>query len=85
MRTPTASDQNAYNTRSKGRTIVNLRAALSDFDLGGVKTELSAWVRNLGNEKNPSNFIDFGPGFGGLTLGYFPDPRTYGVTFGVRF
>ena len=85
LRTPTASDQNAYNTRSKGRTIVNLRAALSDFDLGGVKTELSAWVRNLGNEKNPSNFIDFGPGFGGLTLGYFPDPRTYGVTFGVRF
>lgn len=85
LRTPTASDQNAYNTRSKGRTIVNLRAALSDFDLGGVKTELSAWVRNLTNEKNPSNFIDFGPGFGGLTLGYFPDPRTYGVTFGVRF
>ena len=85
LRTPTASDQNAYNTRSKGRTIVNLRAALSDFDLGGVKTDLSAWVRNLGNEKTPSSFIDFGPGFGGLTLGYFPDPRTYGVTFGVRF
>lgn len=85
LTTPTKSDQNAYNTRSKGRTIVNLRAALSDFDLGGVKTEISAWVRNLTKEENPSNFIDFGPGFGGLTLGYFPDPRTYGVTVGVRF
>lgn len=85
LRTPTASDQNAYNTRSKGRTIVNLRAALSDFDLGGVKTEISAWVRNVTKEQSPSNFIDFGPGFGGITLGYFPDPRTYGVTFGVRF
>ncbi|MFM7028250.1 MAG: TonB-dependent receptor [Chakrabartia sp.] len=85
LTTPTASDQNAYNTRSKGRTIVNLRAALSDFDLGGVKTEISAWVRNVTKEHNPSNFIDFGPGFGGITLGYFPDPRTYGLTFGVRF
>jgi len=85
LRTATASDQNAYNTKSDGRTIVNLRAALSDFNIGGVKTELSAWVRNLTKENSPSNFIDFGPGFGGLTLAYFPDPRTYGLTLGVRF
>jgi iron complex outermembrane recepter protein len=85
LRTPTASDQNAFNTRSKGRTIINLRAALSDFALGGVKTEIAGWVRNLTKEDSPSNFIDFGPGFGGLTLGYFPDPRTYGLTVGVKF
>ncbi|MBK8630981.1 MAG: TonB-dependent receptor [Sphingomonadales bacterium] len=83
--TPTLSDQNAHNTKSDGRTIVNMRAALTDFDLGGVKTEISAFVRNLTKEDSPSNFIDFGPGFGGLTLGYFPDPRTYGVTLGVKF
>jgi iron complex outermembrane receptor protein len=83
--TPTASDQNAHTTKSKGRTIINMRAALSDFDLGGVKTEISAFVRNLTKEQDPSNFIDFGPGFGGLLLGYFPDPRTYGVTLGVKF
>ena len=29
--------------------------------------------------------IVVGAGFGGLTLGYFPDPRTYGATFGVKF
>lgn len=85
LRTPTPSDQNAFNTRSKGRTIVNLRAALSEFELGGVKTEVAAFVRNLTNEDDPSNFIDFGPGFGGLTLGYFPDPRTWGVSVGIRF
>lgn len=83
--TPTPSDQNAYTTRSKGRTIVNLRAALSDFEIGGVKTEIAAFVRNLTKEDNPSNFIDFGPGFGGLTLGYFPDPRTWGISAVVRF
>ena len=83
--TPTASDQNAHNTRSPGRTIVNMRLALSDFDLGGTKASLAAFVRNLTKEDSPSNFIDFGPGFGGLTLGYFPDPRTWGVTLGVEF
>ena len=85
LTTPTASDQNAFNTRSPGRTIVNLRAALTDFAIGGVKTEIAAFVRNLTQEDRPQNFIDFGPGFGGLTVGYFPDPRTYGVTVGVRF
>lgn len=83
--TPTPSDQNAHNTRSPGRTIVNMRLALSDIDLGGVKASIAGFVRNLTKEDSPSNFIDFGPGFGGLRLGYFPDPRTWGVTAGIEF
>jgi iron complex outermembrane receptor protein len=83
--TPNASAQNANNTKSKGRTIVNLRAAVSEVPLGGAKAELALWVKNLTKERDPSNFIDFGPGFGGLTVGYFPDPRTYGLTLGVKF
>ena len=42
-------------------------------------------MRNLTKEADPSNFIDFGPGFGGILLGYFPEPRTFGVTAGIRF
>jgi len=79
------SDQNAHNTRSPGRTIVNMRLALSEIQLGGTKASLAGFVRNLTKEDSPSNFIDFGPGFGGLTLGYFPDPRTWGVSLGVEF
>ena len=75
----------AGNTRSPGRDIVNVAARISELNIGGAKTELSFWVRNLTQEDKPTNFIDFGPGFGGLTLGYFPDPRTYGATFGVKF
>lgn len=85
LTTPTPSDQNAFNTRSKGRTLVNLRAAVSDFEIGGAKVEIAGFVRNLTKENDPSNFIDFGPGFGGLTLGYFPDPRTWGLSIGARF
>lgn len=75
----------ASNTRSPGRDIVNVAARISEFNVGGARTELSFWVRNLTKEDRPTNFIDFGAGFGGLTLGYFPDPRTYGATFGVKF
>lgn len=80
-----ASDQTAYNTRSPGRTIVNLRATVSEVMLGDVAASLSVFVRNLTKEDAPSNFIDFGRSFGGLTVGYFPDPRTFGVTAGVKF
>ena len=83
--TANPSEQNANNTRSPGRSIVNLRAGIAEVPLGGGKGEFSLWVRNLTKERDPQNFIDFGPGFGGLTVGYFPDPRTYGLTFGVRF
>ena len=83
--TAARSDQNAYNTQSPGRTIVNMRLALSEIQIGGAKASLSGFVRNLTKEDSPSNFIDFGPGFGGLTLGYFPDPRTWGVTLGIEF
>ena len=81
----TPSDQNANNTRSPGRTIVNASARVSEIPLGAGRGEVSLWVRNLTKEDDPTNFIDFGPGFGGLTVGYFPDPRTYGVTVGFRY
>ncbi len=80
------SDQVAGTTRSKGRTVVNLRATVADISLGGGKTlDVSGFVRNLTKEADPSNFIDFGPSFGGIVLGYFPEPRTFGVTAGIKF
>ena len=82
---PTASDQVAGSSQSQGRTIVNLRATVAEVPLSGVEADLSLFVRNLTKEDNPSNFIDFGPGFGGILLGYFPEPRTFGVTAGVKF
>ncbi len=80
---PTA--QVASNSESDGRTIVNLRAIASEIPLGGVDATFALWVRNLTQEDNPSNFIDFGPAIGGILLGYFPEPRTFGATLGVEF
>ena len=85
LTTAPPSDQYANNTRSPGRTIINASARISDLSLGTTKAELSVWVKNLTRSSNPSNFIDFGPGFGGLTVAYFPDPRTWGLTIGTKF
>lgn len=82
---PLPSDQIAASSQSPGRTIVNLRGTVAKIPLGGVDADISVFVRNLTKEASPSNFIDFGPGFGGILLGYFPEPRTFGVTAGVRF
>lgn len=82
---PARPAQNAYDSRSKGRTIVNLRLALSDVQVGDTTFELAGFVRNLTKEDNASNFIDMGPGFGGILLAYYPDPRTWGVSLGAKF
>lgn len=82
---PGPGESDAYNSRSPGRTLVDARAVLSDIPLGSSAAELSLWGRNLFNEDSPLSFIDFGPSFGGLTVAYFPEPRTYGLTLGVKF
>ncbi|MES2496466.1 MAG: TonB-dependent receptor [Pseudomonadota bacterium] len=82
---PPSTTQIASNTEAPSRTIVNVRALVADIPLGGLKGEFSLWARNLFREDSPSNFIDFGPSFGGMTLAFYPDPRTFGATFGIRF
>jgi iron complex outermembrane receptor protein len=85
LRTSDPSAQNANNTKAPARTVVNLRASISQMKLGGVDSELSFYVRNLFKENKETNFIDFGASFGGLTVANYLDPRTYGVSLGVKF
>lgn len=80
-----AQQQIARNSQSPGRTIINLRAVVGDIPLGTHHASLALWVRNLAQESAPTNFVDFGPTFGGLTVANFPDPRTFGATLGFRF
>jgi iron complex outermembrane receptor protein len=80
----TATDpQPAFNTQAPARTIVDARLAWTDLPVGNGNIELAIWAKNLFDKEYLANFIDFGPGFGGLTSGYFGDPQTYGVTLGV--
>jgi len=82
---PTQTAQNTFNSQADARTTFNARLAWGDIPLAGAGVELAVWAKNITDVEYKSNFIDFGPGFGGLTNGYFGDPRTYGVTLGVGF
>jgi iron complex outermembrane receptor protein len=83
---PTSPTQSpASLTRSPGRTMLDARVVLSEIPIGSSTGTLSLWGRNLLNENNPNFLIDYGASFQRLVTAYFPDPRTYGVTLGLRF
>ena len=73
----------AGNTKVDDYGLLNLRLALKEIPVGDNGTaEFSLWTRNVTDEDQPVNFIDFGPGFfSDYTLAYFLEPRTYGASF----
>jgi iron complex outermembrane receptor protein len=84
LRAPVGS-QTAYNTQAPARTVVDLRAVISEIDMGGAKWSLTAFGRNVFDVKKELTYIDFGPSFGGLTTANYIAPRTYGLTLGTSF
>lgn len=83
---PTLPTQNpAALTRSPSKTMLGARVVLSELPIGASKGTISLWGKNLLNEKSPNFFIDYGANFENLITAYFTDPRTYGITFGLRF
>lgn len=79
--TQTAADL----TRTPTRSLLDARLVLSDLTLGAATASVSFWGKNLLNERDPNFFTNFGANFQNLIAAFFPDPRTYGVTLGVRF
>ncbi len=77
--------QNAFTSEAPSRLVFDARLAWSDIPLAGQDVELAIWGKNITDEEYLTNFIDFGPGFGGLTNGFFGAPATYGVTLGINF
>lgn len=71
---------NAYNTQIESRGTVDAQLIWSDLPFGNDSMKLTLWGKNIGDEEYIANYIDFGAGFGGMTLGYFGEPVTYGLT-----
>ena len=78
--------QVAGNSEVQGHGLLNLRVALADLSLGGGATgELALWSRNLLDEDEATNFIDFGPALGNTRIANFVEPRTFGITGIIRW
>ena len=74
-----------FNTALKGdnRNLVDAQIGVDRIPLGGGEGEVKLWVKNLTNSHDFVRGIDFGAlGYGG---GYYADPRTYGMTVGIKF
>ena len=80
------TEQVAGNTLIPSIGMLNLRLLLKDIPVyGGATAQVSLWSRNVTNVQKVANNIDFGPSFGNLTVGYFTEPRTYGVDMDVHW
>jgi iron complex outermembrane recepter protein len=78
--------QTAANSEVEGHGLLNLRLAIVDAPLGNAVTgELAFWMRNVLDEDTATNFIDFGPAFGNLTVANFVEPRMFGISAQLRF
>lgn len=62
--------------------LINGRVSLRDLDLGGVKTELAGWVRNLTDERALNSGLNLS---GILASASFIPARTYGVDLTIQF
>jgi iron complex outermembrane receptor protein len=74
-----------YNDALKGdnRNVIDAQISVDRIALGGAEAEVKIWGKNLTNSHDFVRGVDFGQlGFAG---GYFAEPRTYGMTLGVKF
>lgn len=77
--------QVAANSLVKASGTLNGRLLLSDIKTSQGKLQVALWGRNLTNNGQISNYIDFGPGFGNLTAAYYEQPRTLGVSASLKW
>lgn len=75
----------AGDTRVPSMGMLNGRLLLSNVKTGHGRMQVALWGRNLTDHKKPTNFIDFGPGFGSLTQAYYVMPRTVGVSASLKW
>lgn len=74
-----------FNDALKGdnRNIVDLQIGIDRIAVGGGEGEIRLWAKNLTDEHDFVRGVDFGQlGFAG---GHYADPRTYGMTVGLKF
>lgn len=69
--------------RSDPKKQIDAQVSIDGIRIGGGEAQLLVWGKNLTNRHEFARGIDFGAlGYAG---GYFADPRTYGVTLGLKF
>ena len=85
MRPDFPSWHRASTSRTEPMTFVDAQLRWDDIPLASGKAYAALWAKNLFNTRKVINGIDFGAAFGGLLTGNYNDPRTYGLTVGMKW
>ncbi len=75
----------AGSTKASAQNVFDARLRLSEVQVPDGTVEISMFGKNIFNDKYRINGIDFGPGFGNLTISYYGDPPTFGGDVTYRF
>ncbi len=75
----------AGSTKASAQNIFDARLRLTNIQVPDGTVEISMWGKNIFNDKYRINGIDFGPGFGNMTISYYGDPATFGGDVTYRF
>ncbi|MDB5397753.1 MAG: TonB-dependent receptor [Rhodospirillales bacterium] len=68
----------AGSTKASPQNIFDARLRLTNIDVPDGTVDIEMWGKNIFNDKYRINGIDFGPGFGNMTISYYGDPPTFG-------
>ena len=74
-----------FNEELKGdaRDLIDAQIGVDGIKFGAAEGEIKIWGKNLTNSKDFVRGIDFAAlGYAG---GYYADPRTYGMTIGIKY
>ena len=68
----------AGSTKASPQNIFDARLRLTGIEVPQGTVDIEMWGKNIFNDKYRINGIDFGPGFGNMTISYYGDPPTFG-------
>ncbi len=68
----------AGSTKASPQNLFDARLRLTNIEVPDGTVDIEMWGKNIFNDKYRINGIDFGPGFGNMTISYYGDPPTFG-------
>ena len=75
----------ASSVAAEALGLLDAQLRWENIQLTSTKAWVSLWGRNLGDVTKKQNGINFGASFGDLNIANFNEPRTFGISVGLKF
>ncbi len=75
----------ASEVEAESLALVDLQLRWENIQIASQTGWVSVWCKNVANSEKKQNGIDFGPSFGELNIAQYNEPRTYGISAGLKW